>query len=153
MEDRKTIFDYLGQLFAIFGVIIMIYTVFTILVGERAKEKSSLYALGSEGLSIRTIIQHFLLAFVITVSQNLFLTDRWIKNLAMAVRYVLFFSSIFVAIAVFIVSFDWFPVNNGWAWLCYTLCFIPCTVVSIVLTSLAEKAENRKMEEALRRFK
>lgn len=153
MEDKKTIFNYTNQLFATFGVIVLIFSVFTLLVGEQAREMSSLYALGREGMTVSTLMQHFLLALVITVTQNLFLTDRWIKNMTMALRYTLFFSTIFVAIVVFIFSFDWFPVNSWIAWLCFALCFIPCTVVSIVISSLAEKAENKKMEEALKRFK
>ena len=47
MEDKKTIFDYLGQLFATYGITVAIFIVFGMVVGEGAREFSTLFALGN----------------------------------------------------------------------------------------------------------
>ena len=37
MEERKTVFDYMGQILMIFGFTILILLVFSLLFGESAK--------------------------------------------------------------------------------------------------------------------
>ena len=45
MEQKKTIFHYIGQVFTTYGIIISIFLVFTSLIGESASEFSTLYSL------------------------------------------------------------------------------------------------------------
>ena len=48
MEERKTIFDYMGQIFIIYGFSILTLNIFCILVGEDAQKVSTIYSLGRE---------------------------------------------------------------------------------------------------------
>ena len=153
MEDKKTIFDYLGQLFATYGITVAIFIVFGMVVGEGAREFSTLFALGNQGISFQTLAQLFLLALIITVVQILFLTDRWVKNMQMLFRNVCFFGCICVAMVVFAVLFAWFPIGDVKAWIGFTVSFAVCTVISVVIGRAEEKAENRKMEQALKKFR
>lgn len=153
MEQNKTIYNYIGQLFATYGVIVTIFIIFTSIIGESAKDLSSLYRLGGEGLSIGTLIQLLALAGIITLAQILFLTDKWIKNMQLLVRNILFFATICVAIGFFVIIFVWFPIDNIKAWIAFAISFIICTGISVGISKLEENAENKKMEQALKRLK
>ena len=65
MEERKTIFDYLGQVFTIYGISIALMCVFCVLFGDGAKDFSSLFALGKEGLSTATMAQFLVISVCI----------------------------------------------------------------------------------------
>lgn len=149
MEDRKTIFSYIGQLFATYGIIVVIFMIFSVTIGDRAKEHSSLFEMGKQGLTLGTLFQLLILAFIITVAQILFLTDKLIKNMNLIARNVCFFGCIVVAMIVFAVCFDWFPVTEVKAWIGFGVSFVICTALSIIISKLEENAENKKMEQAL----
>lgn len=153
MEQNKTIFNYIEQLFATYGIIVTIFIVFTSMVGENAKNISSLYRLGSQGLSLATLVQLLALACMITFAQVLFLTDQWIKSMNMILRNIMFFSTICVAIGVFAAIFVWFPINSIRAWVAFAISFTICTVISVFISKLQENAENKKMKQALDKFK
>ena len=152
MDDKKNIFDYLTQVFAIFGVIVTMFIVFTVLIGDGTGEYSTLFSLGRIGLTIETLLQLLLLAIIITILQNMFLTDRWIKSLSIVLRYVFFFLSIMTAIIIMVKLFGWFPLNEVSAWIGFFISFTFCTIISITLTRISERMENQKMKDALERY-
>lgn len=153
MEQKKTIFSYIGQVFATYGIIVTIFIVFSILIGERACGVSSLFSLADEGLAINTLLQLLLMTVIINLSQNLFLTDRWIKNMPMIIRNILFFATVCVVIVVFAFLFEWFPVKDYNAWIGFAVSFVICTIISVGISKLEENAQNKKMEQALEKIK
>lgn len=153
MEQNKTIFSYIGQVFATYGIIVTIFIVFSILIGERACGVSSLFSLADEGLAINTLLQLLLMTVIINLSQNLFLTDRWIKNMPMIIRNILFFATVCVVIVVFAFLFEWFPVKDYKAWIGFAVSFVICTIISVGISKLEENAQNKKMEQALEKIK
>lgn len=153
MEEKKTIFDYIRQLFSIFGIIVILHVVLDLLVGDKACEVSTLFSLGSAGLSNHTLIQLFFLALICTLAQNIFLTDTLIKNMPLPVRNILFFATMLISSIIFIILFGWFPVGQFITWLAFILCFCFCTVFSVVISRFEERAEDRKMQEALNKLK
>ena len=152
MEEKKTIFNYISQLFATYGVIVAIFIVFSLLIGNGADEYSTLFSFKDAALGIPTLLQLLLLAVFITVSQVLFLTDRMIKGMSMVLRYILFFVTIMLVMIIMTVVFKWFPVDDPKAWCGSFISFIISMLISAFLTRLAEKSENRKMQEALDKF-
>lgn len=153
MDEKKTIFDYIKQLFTTYGIMVVIFIVTNLLVGNEARVLSTLFALGSVGLSTVTLLQLFLLALIITIAQNIFLSDILIKNMALIVRNILFFVTVMVASTLFIILFSWFPIGDPRAWIGFIVCFAICTAVSAGIMRLEENAENKKMQEALNKFK
>ena len=153
MEDRKNIFDYIKQLFTSFGIVVLLFIIINLIIGDEAGSVSSLFAIGSTGLSTATLLQLLFLVLIITVAQNIFLSDLVIKNMSLVVRNILFFATIMVAITVFAVIFGWFPLNNIAAWIGFIVSFAVCTVISSVLMRIEENAENKKMQDALNRLK
>ncbi len=153
MDDNKNIFDYIKQLFTSFGIVVLLFIAINIIIGNEAGSVSSLFALGAKGLSTATLLQLLFLVLIITVAQNIFLSDLVIKNMALVVRNILFFATIMAAITVFAVVFGWFPLNNIAAWIGFIVSFAFCSVISSVIMRLEENAENKKMQDALNRLK
>ena len=109
MEEKKTVFNYIGQVFSIYGVMTVIFVVINLLIGDNAGSVSTLFALGKTGLSTATLLELLLLALIVTAAQNIFLTDVVIKDMALLVRNILFFATILVAIIAFATICGWFP--------------------------------------------
>ncbi|MBO4460440.1 MAG: DUF3021 family protein [Clostridiales bacterium] len=153
MEDNKTVFNYLGELFSTYGIILLIFVVLNYLLGDIANGYSSFFELGKGGLTTATMLQLFLLSVIICIARNLFLTDRWIKKLRIVIRNTLFFVTITISIIIFVLLFGWFPANDITAWIGFILSFAICSVAGVLLSKLREQTENKKMEKALERFK
>jgi hypothetical protein len=152
MESKKTIFNYISDVFTMYGVIVSVYILLSLIVGDYVGELSSLFRFGSAGLSTATLLQLLLLASIIVIAQNIFLADRWIKNMTVVLRNVLFFLTIMVATAVLIVLFDWFPVNDLKAWGGFFLSFTVSTLISGLISRLKERAENDSLQAALEKY-
>ncbi|MDE5932547.1 MAG: hypothetical protein K2H40_08710, partial [Lachnospiraceae bacterium] len=148
MEERKTIFDYIGQVFMIFGFTMLILVVFCLLFGESAKGYSEMFSFGKEGIGVETMLQ-FLLASVLTVALRwLFFTDTLIKNMTVILRAVGMVLSEVLVIIVLILIFGWFPMGEWLPWVMFFISFAVCFAVSVTLTVFRERWENRRMEEA-----
>ena len=153
MEKRKTIFDYAGQVFIIFGFSIAVLNLLCILVGEHAQDVSGIYSMGKEGLSTATMVQFFGVSICITGLRFLFFTDKIISRMSITVRTVCMLLSIIVLIVLCVLMFGWFPVDMWQPWTGFFVTFGLCFLGSMTITHLKEKTENRKMEEALQRLK
>ena len=152
MEEKKTIFNYISQACAIFGIIVAIFMIFSLIVGDSTEGYSSLFILGKEGLSISTLAQLLLLAIIITMVQVVFMTDKFIKSMSIVKRYILFFLSVMIAVVIMIVTFGWLPLNDIRSWVYFFICFLLSCFISIIITILKERAEDRRMQEALEKY-
>ena len=63
------------------------------------------------------------------------------------------FVNMCITMALFATVFSWFPVGNIRAWIGFLICFIFSTAISVAINKLEENAENRKMEQALKKIK
>ena len=153
MDKKPTIFDYLSQVFMIFGITILVLNIFCLIFGELAKEFSSIFALGSGGLSVETMLQ-FLLAIAITITfRFVFMTDLIIKKMPLLARIIVLFAAAFLNIMVFVIVCGWFPVNNLLAWIMFLISFAVSCTASTLVSILWEKTENKRLAEALEKLK
>ena len=153
MEDNKTIFNYIGHLFATYGIIVLIFIFLGITIGADASNYSSLFQLGNQGLSFTVLLQLLLLAIIISISQIIFLTDKLIKQMSLLIRIILFYGLIVLTIIVFVIVFQWFPAQNINAWIGFVISFTICTTLSVIINRLKEQTDNKKMEQALNQLK
>ena len=153
MEERKTVIDYIGQVFITFGFSIAVLNIFCLVFGEDAKELSSMFSMGKEGLSVATMMQYFAAAVLSVLIRFLFFTDVVIKNMSVVKRTFWMLVLEIAMIVLFIWRFDWFPVDVWPAWLAFFISFGLCFGGGVAVTGLKEKMENKKMEEALARAK
>ena len=153
MDKKPTVFDYLSQVFMIFGITILLLNIFCLIFGELASDFSTIFALGSGGLSIKTMLQ-FLLAIAITITfRFIFMTDLIIKKMPLSARIVTLFAAAFLNIVVFVIVCGWFPVNNLLAWVMFLISFAVSCTASTLVSILWEKTENKRLAEALDKLK
>lgn len=153
MDKKPTIFDYLSQVFMIFGITILLLNIFCLIFGETAKEFSTIFTLGSGGLRVETMLQ-FLLAIAITIIfRAIFMTDLIIKKMPLSVRIIVLFAAAFGNIMVFVIVCGWFPVNNLLAWIMFIISFAVSCTVSTLVSILRERTENKRLAEALNKLK
>ncbi len=153
MEERKGILDYLGQVFVIFGVTLLGVAVTCCAVGAEAREYSSMFALGREGIPLGTVFEYLLSSVCITLLRFLFFTDALLKKMSMTKRTVGMLVSVVCMIGIFAHVFGWFPVDEPKCWVAFFMCFAVCFVVSLSASALRERRENKKLAEALKRWK
>ncbi len=153
MEKEKTIFDYLGQVLTIFGATMIILHIFSMLFGESAKEISTLFALGNEGLATETALQFLLVSVLVVIYRVIFFTDKVIKYMSVTVRTGLMYGVIICTIVIMNIIFGWFPADMWEAWLGFIVSFGVCSAVSTLTVLIKDKMENDKMQDALERLK
>ena len=66
MEERKHLLTYVEQVFMILGISLLAVTLICAAVGEEAREYSTMFALGAEGIPIHTIGEYLLSSVCIT---------------------------------------------------------------------------------------
>ena len=153
MNNKPTVFDYLSQVFMIYGITVLILNIFCLIFGETARDYSTIFSLGSSGISFKTTLQ-FLLAIAITIAFRFtFMTDILIKKMSITARIVAMFTAAFLNIVVFVLLCDWFPLNNPIAWTMFLISFVVSCTVSTLISICKEKYENRQLSEALQKLK
>lgn len=153
MQKKETLFSFIEKTFMIFGFTLTVINILCFFFGDKAKEISSMFSLGSDGLSVATAFRFLLLSAVITALRTVFFTDRLIKNMSVPMRTLCLFSCVIVTMICFVVFCHWFPVDSILSWVMFLLCFIVSAGLSTIVSVLKEKTENRKMQDALERFK
>lgn len=153
MEERKNILDYLEQVFVIFGVTITLISIIGIAVGDDAKDYSSMFVLGSEGIPVGTIFQYLLSSVCITALRFVFFSDTLFKKMTTVKRIIGLMVSVIMLIGLFIYVFGWFPVNEVKCWIIFLVCFVICSTVSTVVSILKERMENEKLADGLKHLK
>lgn len=152
MEDRKTIFTYIGETFATYGIIVFLFVLITAGIGKDAEGYSTFFTFGNRAMSLHTLLQLLGLAVVISVCRNVLFDDRWIRSMSMLARNVLFFLIITITIVLFVILFGWFPINDMKAWIGFFISFAVSSTVAVVLSRIRERAENDKMNRALEKY-
>lgn len=153
MEEKKTVFDHISGLFATFGIVVVIFMILVRVIGDAAFGHSLFFEYGSRALPINLLCQWFVLSVFISILKELLFTDRWISRMSMFVRIVLFFLAVTIVIVLFVIVFKWFPLNDVKAWIGFFASFAICSAVAAMISRTKEKAENLKMEQALKRYK
>lgn len=153
LSKRETMFDWLAQVFLVFGIAMMCMVVFCVAFGDSAKGYSTMFELGRNGVSISTMVQYFLLTMIIITLKFLFFTDAVIKKMSVTLRTILMFTFVVIVLGAFVIIFGWFPANEWKAWAMCAVCFIISAGVSTFVSALKEKSETKKMQEALERVK
>lgn len=153
MEGRKSILNYIGQVFIIYGFTMLCMLFFALLFGESAKEFSIFLALGKQGVPTAVMGQFFLLSILVVLWQFIYDGEWMVKFLPSRAKSIAMLLSVFITVILFIVIFKWFPIGMWQPWAMFILCFVLCIVGSTFITILMNNAENRKLEEGLSRVK
>lgn len=153
MEEKKTFFDYLAQVVIVFGFSMLVLNIFCLAFGNSAKDFSALFELGNQGISVRIAFQFLCISALITGVRFVFFTDVIIQKMPIWLRTICMLTFIVIIISVFIIIFHWFPVNMWQPWVMFFVCFGLSFLGSYLVVMVKEKAENKRMEEALQHLK
>lgn len=153
MIKKNSIFDYAVHTMVIWGISILSICLFSVLFGENAREKSTLFQLGSRGISLETLMQFLVLAIVITGVRWLFFTDILFKRLTVLFRSIWMLTCVIMSVGVLSAIWQWFPVNQVLPWVMFIACFLVCACISVIVFVLKERSDNRRMQDALERLK
>ena len=153
MDKKNGLLAYLSQVFMNFGNTVVILNVFCMIFGEEAQTMSTLFQLGGDGLAVATMMQFLLIILLINGLRVVLMTDLLIKKMPLALRIVAMVASVFGITTAGVVAFGWFPVTDALAWVMFVGCFVVSCAISTGISIIAEKQENWKFEDALKRFK
>lgn len=153
MEEKKTLFDYLAQVFVIFGFSILVLNIFCLMFGNSAREISTMFALGSRGIPTGVCFQFLCISAMVVGARFVFFTDTLVRNMPIWLRTICMLATVIAIIAAFIITFRWFPADMWQPWAMFLLCFGISFLGSCLVMAIKEKAENRKMADALQKLK
>ena len=153
MKEKSTILDYLAQVLIVFGFMMLVLNVFCLAFGNSAKEFSAMFELGNQGIPVKIAFQFLCVSALNVGVRFLFFTDVIIKKMPIWLRTICMLISVVIIIAAFIMVFHWFPANMWQPWAMFFICFGISFLGSYFVMIIKEKAENRRMEEALQRLK
>jgi hypothetical protein len=151
MEDSRDIYKFFKELFTLYGIVvvmIMFITVIVTSISDEVAEVSTMFRLGSEGISMATLVQLLGMTFLISVYRLIFMTDACNIKMSFIKRMVVFFSLAFITAVVFSIIFKWFPINSLTSWIGFVVSYIVAVYKSTAIT----KRENQKMQEALEKY-
>ena len=152
MEKKSTVFGFLAQVFMIYGITTLLLNIFSLLFGEAAYGYSTIFSL-TGGVGVATSLQFLAAITVIIILRMVFMTDAVIKKMPLAARIIALFGGVFAVIVAFVFAFGWFPADDPLAWVMFVICVTVSCAVSTFISLLAEKQENRRLQEALERVK
>ena len=153
MEEKKTLFDYLAQVFVIFGFSILVLNIFCLMFGNSAQEISTMFALGSRGIPAGICFQFLCISVLVVAARFVFFTDTLIRNMPIWLRTICMLATVIVVIVAFTITFRWFPADMWQSWAMFLLCFGISFLSSCFVMAIKEKMENRKMANALQKLK
>ena len=153
MDKKFTVFGFLAQVFMIYGITTGLLNIFCMLFGREAEGYSTMFSLAGAGVSVATSLQFLLALTVVMILRMVFMSDMLIKNMPLGARIAAMFVSVFAVVVACVLLFGWFPINEAGAWIGFIASFAICTAVSAFFMRLEERAENKKMQEALNRLK
>jgi len=153
MDKKKGILWYFSQVFMLYGIIILFLSTFCRFFGEDGAAISTIFALGDKGLSVSTMFEFFLAIAIIVLLRFVFMTDIVIKKLPRVFRNIALLTTGLLVSVGFIFAFGWFKAEDGKAWVMFFVSFALSCGISTLVSAIAEKQENRRLEEALKRFK
>lgn len=153
MDKKKGILWYFSQVFMLYGIIILFLCTFCKCFGEEGAAISTIFALGDKGLSVSTMFEFFLAIAIIVLLRFVFMTDIIIKKLPLVFRNIALLTGGLLVSVGCIFAFGWFQAEDGKAWVMFFVSFSLSCGISTLVSAIAEKQENRRLEEALKRFK
>jgi len=154
MDYRKqTKYNFIAQVLMLFAVDVIFLIIISAFFGEGAKHISKLYVLGSKGLSTLTLLQFLLSSVVVIFFKTLFFSDRYFKKMLALWRTILMLFFILSSMIVFIIVFDWFPLNNAQGWAGFIICFVVGFFGSISFMIIKTKIASKKYDQLLLNYK
>lgn len=154
MKDKLIyIYKYISQVLIVFAVTVLFITIIGIFFGEDVKEYSTMYGLGNEGISFNTILQVLLSSIVVSLINRIFFSEKFFANMMTLWKTILMITCILATIVIFVICFEWFPINMPEAWIGFFVSFGGFFLVSTAIAVTKTSIEAKKYDELLENYK
>ncbi len=154
MKDKLLdIYKFISQVLIIFSVTLLFITFNGIFAGESAREYSTMFSLGSKGIAFDTVLQVLLSSIIVSLINNIFFSEKLFKNMMTLWKSVLMIVTIIIVTVIFVICFEWFPINLIEAWVGFFVSFGGFFLVSTVIMVTKTKREAKKYDELLESYK
>ena len=118
MKEKMKYLNWLiKEIMASFGGGIVTLALMSYLLGDGVAQFSPVFGLGRRGIPLEIVVQFLLLAAFSVIVKDVFMTDRWIKNMSVFLRKTLYFFVIILGVFVMSRLFKWFPADAARAWI------------------------------------
>ena len=150
-EENNEIFvgGYIPRCLVTYGVTILAVMITGRLFGEEAKNFSTMYQLGSQGLAYSTLLQ----LFASSAAMSLVFELKFIKNMMFLWRAAIIITSITAIVILFAWMFAWFPMNDPYAWIGFLVSYGSCALLSTASVLISVKWKKKKYEKLLKAYK
>ena len=145
LREFATIFTLLIICFSLIGKFFSIYA-------SDMQNFSTLFVLEGAGLPYNIILQAAVFAFIMAlVSKILFSENIEVKTPIL--KHIIFMFITFLITSIFSIFFNWFPINNIYAWLLFVPSFFISCFTATALSLLLLKLEDKKYNKLLENYK
>lgn len=144
--------SFIRETMYIFAFDMLMLIVLAYFIGEDAKEISTMFRLGSEGLALETMVQYFLSAVVIAGWKSFFFSGKVFRKMMVLWRTVGMLFAAAVSMVCFVAACGWFPINSVEGWAGFVVSFIVCFVVSASCMIYRTRRQSRKYEALLQKY-
>ena len=145
----KKVFELSKDVLFTFGILILIFTVLALAVGNKAADISTLFMYGDKAISLGIIFQLFGLSLCVNLLKSFFNSNFMIKRISRTIRHIILFILVFILLVGMILFFNWFISDDKLPWILTSVAFIISFTVSTVITELKQKSETNELQDAL----
>lgn len=148
--------EWLTKSFSIYAVTILIIGAIGRVCGEDAKVYSSLYRLGSAGLSLETLVQLLISSGVYAGLSTFFFSENHLKGVSVRWKIAITMLTTLLVTIGFIVCFKWLPLEGEGvllSWGGFIVSFLVCFFVAVALSTVKVKVETKKYDKLLKNYK
>ncbi|MCL2265782.1 MAG: hypothetical protein FWC22_07045 [Treponema sp.] len=146
LKEFSTVFTFMMISFSLVGKIITVYY-------PEAKQITALFASYNNGLSYAVIFQAAAFSLIMAFIIRFLFSGFFLTKLSIIQRYLLFYLATLIISAVFSMFFKWIPPDNLYAWIAFFLFFSIFFFLSIGLSLLLLKFEDKKYNKLLENYK
>lgn len=152
MEEREEFGkNFIHQTALTFLASVACLIVLAQLFGEDAKEVSTLFSLGSKGISSEVLLQYMAASVIMTLCRQIIFSDLIFKKMMTLGRTIIMILTVIIVMGIFIAVCGWFPINSTEGWIgfivCFAICFILCTAFMTLKTKLLSKKYEKMLSE------
>lgn len=151
-EKTFNIFSFFNQIFMIFGIQVLVLVTVSLLLVEEG-DAYGMIKLGNQGIANSTLLQFFLCAICMSSITSFFMTDLVLKRLRFLWRTIWMLSTVTLTIIIFIILFDWFPLNSTSGWMGFVVGYLICLGGSTLVMIIKTRLESKKYEKILSEYK
>ena len=152
-QPKNPVLSFLSQILFGFGFAIATISIIGFMLGNEARDVSTMYRLGGEGLPYGTMLQFFLCVATLQILRIVIFSKAIFKEMLLLWRAVLMIAAGMLTAGAFAVGFGWIPIDRGSAWLSFILSYGICTGVGTAIMLITTKRKDKQYNKLLSQYK